>query len=170
MENIDIDINIDKDNSKNIDIDIDIDMVILENIDIDIDIDKDILENIDIVIDIDKGVIKIPIKQWCKMGAKSDHFCPFSAYLGVFSPVLLMEYRIFISIVDISANFKNIGIDIDIDKEILENIDIDKISNRLEFGISNRATLSIFSKFADISTIDINIRYSIHKTGGKTPK
>ena len=59
------------------------------------------------------------------MGAKSDHFCPFSAYLGVFSPVLLMEYRIFISIVDISANFKNIGIDIDIDKEILENINID---------------------------------------------
>ena len=29
---------------------------------------------------------------------------------------------------------------IDIDKEIFENIDIDKISNRLEFGISNRAT------------------------------
>merc|ERR1719460_2454201 len=101
------------------------------------------------------------------MGAKSDNFCPFSAYLGVFSPVLLMEYRKFMSIVDISANLKNIGIninidkeilenididididkdilenidiDIDIDKEILENIDIDKISNRLEFGISNRA-------------------------------
>ena len=97
-----------------------------------------------------------------------------------------MEYRIFISIVDISANLKNIDIDkeifenidididkeslenidinididkailknididvdidkenlvnIDIDKEILENIDIDKISNRLEFGISNRAS------------------------------
>ena len=32
---------------------------------------------------------------------------------------------------------ENIDIDIDIDKEILENIDIDKISNRLEFGISN---------------------------------
>ena len=72
-----------------------------------------------------------------------------------------MEYRIFISIVDISANLKNIdidididkeifenidididkevleNIDIDIDKEILENIDIDKISNRLEFGILN---------------------------------
>ena len=30
---------------------------------------------------------------------------------------------------------------IDIDKEISENIDIDEISNRLEFGISNRATL-----------------------------
>ena len=29
---------------------------------------------------------------------------------------------------------------IDIDKEILENINIDKILNRLEFGISNRAT------------------------------
>ena len=34
-----------------------------------------------------------------------------------------MKYRIFISIVDISANLKNI--DIDIDKEIFENIDID---------------------------------------------
>ena len=32
------------------------------------------------------------------------------------------------------------NIDIDIDKEILENIDIDKISNRLEFGISNTPT------------------------------
>ena len=31
-------------------------------------------------------------------------------------------------------------IDIDIDKVILENIDIDKIANRLEFGISKRAT------------------------------
>ena len=30
-------------------------------------------------------------------------------------------------------------IDIDIDKEILEKINIDKILNRLEFGISNRA-------------------------------
>merc|ERR1712016_306413 len=120
-----IDIDIDKESLENIDIDINIDKEILENIDIDIDIDKDILENIDINIDIDKGVIKIPIKQSCKMGAKSDHFCPFSAYLGVFSPVLLMEYRIFISIVDVSANFKNIGIDIDIDKEIWENIDID---------------------------------------------
>ena len=57
------------------------------------------------------------------MGAKSDHFCLFSAYFGVFSPDLWMEYWIFISIVDISANLKNI--DIDIDKESLENIDID---------------------------------------------
>ena len=58
------------------------------------------------------------------MGAKSDHFCPFSAYCGVFSPVLLMEYQIFISIVDISANLKNI--DINIDNTILKNIDIQK--------------------------------------------
>ena len=58
------------------------------------------------------------------MGAKSDHFCLFSAYFGVFSPDLWMEYRIFISIVDISANLENI--DIDIDKAILENIDIDR--------------------------------------------
>ena len=44
MENIDIDVNIDKDNLKNIDIDID--MAIIENIDI--DIDKGIFQNIDI--------------------------------------------------------------------------------------------------------------------------
>ena len=31
------------------------------------------------------------------------------------------------------------NIDIDIDKAILQNIDIDKISNRFKFGISNRA-------------------------------
>ena len=53
-----------------------------------------------------------------------------------------MEYRIFISIVDISANLENIDIDkailkilisirlfwknIDIDRAVLENIDIDK--------------------------------------------
>ena len=41
---------------------------------------------------------------------------------------------------------ENIDIDkeilenIDIDRKILENIDNDKIPNRLEFGISNRAT------------------------------
>ena len=33
---------------------------------------------------------------------------------------------------------ENIDIDIDIDKAILQNID--KISNRFKFGISNRAT------------------------------
>ena len=32
---------------------------------------------------------------------------------------------------------ENIDIDIDIDKEILANIDIDKIANQLEFGISH---------------------------------
>ena len=54
-----------------------------------------------------------------------------SAYFGVFSPDLLMEYRIFISKVDMSANLKNIDIDkailksIDIEKGNLQNIDID---------------------------------------------
>ena len=67
--------------------------------------------------------------------AKSDHFYLFSAYFDLFPPDLLMEYRIFILIVDISANLKNIdidkeilenfAIDIDIDKEVLENIDND---------------------------------------------
>ena len=62
------------------------------------------------------------------MGAKSDNFCLFSAYFGVFSPVLWMEYRIFISIVDISANLENI----DIDKAILKI----SISIRLFWKIS----------------------------------
>ena len=35
---------------------------------------------------------------------------------------------------------ENIDIGIDIDKAILQNIDIDKISNRFKFGISNRAS------------------------------
>ena len=38
---------------------------------------------------------------------------------------------------------ENIDIDIDIDKAILQNIDIDKISNRFKFGISNRAKCHI---------------------------
>ena len=49
------------------------------------------------------------------------------------------------------AVLENIDIDIDkeileninIDKEISETIDIDKISNRLEFGISNRARAEV---------------------------
>ena len=73
MENIDIDIDIDKDNLKNIDIDID--MAILENIDI--DIDKGILQNIDI----DKisyrlgfGISNTPITRGCKLVLQSAIF------------------------------------------------------------------------------------------------
>ena len=54
FENINIGIDIDKDNLKNIVIDIDIDMVILENIDIDIDINMDFLKDIDI----NKGILQ----------------------------------------------------------------------------------------------------------------
>ena len=106
---------------ENIDIDIDIDRDILENIDIDINIDKDILENIDIDIDIDKEILE------------------------------------------------NIDIDIDIDKDILENIDIDKISNRLEFGISNRASsqrvVAAVSLFVNNETamLSTTISMSTHK-------
>ena len=40
--------------------------------------------------------------------------------------------------IDIENNIlENIDINIDIDKENLQYIDIDKISNQLEFGISN---------------------------------
>ena len=85
-------------------------------------------------IDIDEGFIKILVKYLNKMGAKSDQFCLFSAYFVVFPPNLLMKYRIFISIVNISVNLTNI--DIDIDNEILENIDIDKeILENIDIGI-----------------------------------
>ena len=64
----------------------------------------------------------------------------------------LALFDISISNIDIDIDIdngilENIDIEIDIDKEISENIDIDKISNRLEFGISNRATPT-FAKFA----------------------
>ena len=36
---------------------------------------------------------------------------------------------------------ENIDIGIDIDRAILQNINIDKVSNRFKFGISNRATM-----------------------------
>ena len=84
------------------------------------------------------------------MGAKSDHFCLFSAYFGVFSPDLWMEYRIFISIVDISANLENIDIDIDIDKAILKI----SISIRLFWKISISISIGLFWKI----TISISIR------------
>ena len=61
------------------------------------------------------------------MGAKFNYFCLFSAYFYVFSPDLLMDYQIFISIIDISANLKYIHID----KAILENINIDKCHSKL---------------------------------------
>ena len=41
------------------------------------------------------------------------------------------------------------NIDIDIDKAILQNINIDKISNRFKFGISNRASHSVTDKDKD---------------------
>ena len=46
------------------------------------------------------------------------------------------------------------NIDIDIDKAILQNIDIDKISNRFKFGISNRA-IDPNIDFLDTQTIYI---------------
>ena len=89
------------------------------------------------------------------MGAKSDNFCLFSAYFGVFSPVLWLEYRIFISIVDISANLENI----DIDKAILKI----SISIRLFWKILISISIGLFWKIS-ISIrrfwkISISIKY-----------
>ena len=93
------------------------------------------------------------------MGAKSDHFCLFSAYFGVFSPDLWMEYRIFISIVDISANLENI--DIDIDKAILKI----SISIRLFWKISISISIRLFWKISisirRFRKISISIKYRI---------
>jgi hypothetical protein len=72
-------------------------------------------------------------------------------------------------LIDIDIDiFQNSPIDIDIDIDIFQNslIDIDIDIDIFRMALS----ISIFSKFADISTIDINIRYSIHKSGEKTPK
>ena len=63
--------------------------------------------------------------QYFKIMVKIRYFFLFLAYLVVFPPNLLTDYRIFISIVNISANLTNIDIDIDIKKESLENTDID---------------------------------------------
>ena len=49
------------------------------------------------------------------------------------------------------AILKNIDIDIDIDKAIY--IDIDKISNRFKFGISNRATQSVGTFFNTLNDL-----------------
>ena len=49
---------------------------------------------------------------------------------------------------------EKIDIDIDIDKANLQNIDIDKISNRFKFGISNRATM----ESADSQSIEKDTR------------
>ena len=65
------------------------------------------------------------------MGAKSDNFCLFSTYFGVFSPDLWRKYQIFISIVDLSANLENIDIDMDIDKAVLKILILISISIRL---------------------------------------
>ena len=82
------------------------------------------------------------------MGAKSDHFCLFSAYFGVFSPDLWMEYRIFISIVDILATLENINID----KAILKISISISISIRLFWKIS--ISIGLFWKIS----ISISIR------------
>ena len=88
------------------------------------------------------------------MGAKSDNFCLFSAYLGVFCPDLWMKYRIFISIVDISANLENI----DIDNAILKISIAISISIRLFWKISISISISI-GLFWNISiSISISIR------------
>jgi len=58
---------------------------------------------------------------------------------------------------------ENIDIDIVIDKAILQNIDIDKISNRFKFGISNRATRGAGSGLG--TSKGIKIARAQHVTG-----
>ena len=65
-------------------------------------------------------------------GCKIWSFLLVFSLFGVFPPVLWLEYWIFISIVDISANLENIDIDIDIDRAILKI----SISIRLFWKIS----------------------------------
>ena len=60
------------------------------------------------------------------------------------------------------------NIDIDIEKEISENIDIDKISNRLEFGISNRSIQN--SLFLGAKTFEGIVPQREHVHDGEVPQ
>ena len=83
---------------------------------------------------------------------------------------LLIDINIFQNLlIDIDI-FQNLLIDIGIFQNLLIDIDIDIFQNSLIDIDILKMALSIFSRFADISTIDIDIRYSSHKTGEKTPK
>merc|ERR1719266_3177983 len=87
-----------------------------------------------------------------------------------------MEYRIFISIVNISANFKyryqileNIDIDINIDKEILENIDIDIDKDILEnIGIDIDIDKEILENI-DIDKISNRLEFGISNRSSIAP-
>ena len=79
-----------------------------------------------------------------------------------------MEYRIFISIVDISANLENLeNMDIDIDKAILKNINIDiqrEILENIDIDIDKDILENIdidkeILENIDIDKISISIRF-----------
>ena len=93
----------------------------------DIDIDKEIFENIDIVMDkeiLENINININKETLENIDIDSD-----------------IKKEILENI-DININIDRETLEnIDIGKDFLENIDIDEILNRLEFGISNRASL-----------------------------
>ena len=89
------------------------------------------------------------------MGAKSDNFCLFSAYFGVFRPDLWMKYLIFISIVNISANLENINIDIDIDKAILKILISISIMLFWKISISISISIGLFWKISILISISI---------------
>ena len=86
-----------------------------------------------------------------------------------------MKYRIFISIVDISANLKNIdidkesleNIDIDIDKAIQKNIDIDKeVLENIDIDIGKEILENIdidkeISENIDIDKISNRLEFGI---------
>ena len=105
------------------------------------------------------------------MGAKSDNFCLFSAYLGVFCPDLWMKYRIFISIVDISANLENIDIDnailkISISIRLFWKISISiglfwNISISISISIRRFWKISISISIRRFRKISISIKYRI---------
>ena len=91
------------------------------------------------------------------MGAKSDKFCLFSAYFCVFSPDLWMKNQVFISIVDISANWENIDIYIDIYKatqdmarNLQKNAEIQKSQNSICFGIQKALKNSVVLTAANL--------------------
>ena len=135
-----------KDFLENIDIDVDIEKDIIENI----DIDMGISENIDIGIDIDKDIsskhrfFRVFHILWWNM----DMNCRYISIFWITDEISTLLLRISISTkyqkifsysnIDIDKDIlENIDIDINIDKDILENIDIDMgISENIDIDIN----------------------------------
>ena len=97
---------------------------------------------------------------------------PVFSLFGVFPPVFWLEYRIFISIVDISANLENI--DIDINKAILKISISIGLFWKISISIRRFWKILISISIRRFRKISISIKYRIdwnlaYRTGLSEP-